>query len=701
MTIKFGGTGTSVLATFAAGTIPPSTPDQGVFASALIYGLADTGNRPLFEFSAGGSAPDIAVRIENSNGNARVRVRDAAGQAVYAPALPVGGGAYSVPGWARVSVLLLRSPDDTEYRIVILANARKAAQNSNNDSAATTGIEAAITQLVVGMGYGASGNTDDMADMAWGYGISEALAEEIHLALFNGGAHRSMLETPYAALMYEVCTIDRVGAGESVEDTDPELQGVFGRLSLVNSAATGKPTWSTRATPYTSPPPPSFGENPEVPDDPITQMQVGDSAVLFEFLTLFYRNTDDLDFVVNIDEPARLALTSEAIANAGLTVDGPGVFSFTGPYTAIQAIFQSLPYLAIDNGDVSVEISVSDGVHTVTRTIDLTIVDRNPVTPLSTDAYDFGAVLVGAQRDWMFGLLNTDNAPQSIDIDTISVGGEDAEHFFLVENPAPVTVPFGLRAAAEDYPVGTVRFSPSAAGPFVATLTITTDDTEFEDAVNDPRIITLTGVGVQLPLLVSGCVSVTAQPPEESSDIGTPWINIEAAASDDDDCAESTVNGLSGNYSTRRISVRYDLAGRFPDDAVIQELEATIRAHYTGAAPVRLAFAQFVGIATGWASGNLVTTTALTTTEAAYPISIASLAPEQLPTGADLAMGVRFEFSFSVSPAALTDGQTTTACVDAIIGPDQICIPFAGGGRGRSRVRSRSAMIRLLMEAAQ
>lgn len=696
MTVRFTGAGSGLLATFAAGTIPPSTAERGLFVTALFYGLADGATKPLFEFSAGGAAPDLAVRVENSNGNARLRVRDASGQAVYTAALAVGGGAYARPGWVRASALLLRAPDDTEYRVALFANAVKAAQNANNDAAATSGIEAAFTQLAVGMGYGANAHTDDMADAAFGFGVSEALAEEIHLALYNGGAHRSMLETPYAALMHEDFTVDRVGAGESVADGDAELGGAFGRLGLVNSAAAGAPVWSDRATPYVSPPPPSFGDDPLAPDDPISQMQVGDSAILFEHATLFYRTLDDLGFTVAIDAPQRLDLTDAALANSGLTQAGEGAYTFLGPYTAIAALFQALPFRALDNGPVSVAIAVSDGVHTVTRVVTLTIVDRNPITPLAGGAYSFGPVALGAHRDFAFGLYNTDGAPQTIDIDTITLEGAG---FALVVNPAPVAVPYGLRAAAEDYPVGVVRFTPGAVGDHAATLTITTDSAAHEDAINDPLVIALTGAGVDLPLVAAGCVDLAPQLPAESGELGVPWSEAHLAAAADGACAVATVEGLLGNYSTRRLVRRFDLAGRFPDGAVVREGVFTVRAATEGDAPMRLAFAEVTGPATGYASGNLIAPVELTDALTSHEVSLADAAVK--PTGADLAQGAQLEVYFSVPFSALGAGESTSVRVDALLGPDQLCV--AGGApaqRGRGRTRARWDMIALTRSLA-
>src|SRR5690606_32876753 len=249
--LKFGGSGTSLETIFSAGEIPNVTSEAGLLVTVGFKSSAPTGMVLAFDDNDD-EHPSIGIRhgFSSPNGRTFLRITDSAGTELYSGGMNVTSGTYHTDEDVRVTALLYRSADESKYRMEMWC--QDAVVASDQLAGLASGIEELLTRFRLGAGYSTSGQLPT-CDCAIGFGISRDDAEYIHDFLYNEGAHRSTRELPATSYFVHLYRLDRIGAGESVLDTDDEIQDEIGSWHLVNAAASGEPTWDTNAPPYSLP----------------------------------------------------------------------------------------------------------------------------------------------------------------------------------------------------------------------------------------------------------------------------------------------------------------------------------------------------------------------------------------------------------------------------------------------------------------
>src|SRR5690606_289311 len=309
---------------------------------------------------------------------------------LYSGGMNVTSGTYHTDEDVRVTALLYRSADESKYRMEMWC--QDAVVASDQLAGLASGIEELLTRFRLGAGYSTSGQLPT-CDCAIGFGISRDDAEYIHDFLYNEGAHRSTRELPATSYFVHLYRLDRIGAGESVLDTDDEIQDEIGSWHLVNAAAPGEPTWDTNAPPYSLPSPPSIFDDPEVVN---TEIATGEESLLFEATQFYLFGGGECTLTFTSSNPDKVSLTDEAIANGGYTVVSPGVYSLSGSPSLLTARAQGTPFKGLEAGaGLTVTAVIDSGSQTATLVRSVRVIDPDITVPITTVGRDESEYFMG------------------------------------------------------------------------------------------------------------------------------------------------------------------------------------------------------------------------------------------------------------------------------------------------------------------
>jgi hypothetical protein len=188
----------------------------------------------------------------------------------------------------------------------------------------------------------------------------------------------------------------------------------------------------------------------------------------------------------------------------------PVTVTFPAGSSAPQAVSVSITQDAIDEPDETLTLTLtapSNAQVGSQSTATLTILDDDPTpapeidvrgsgvsiadgdtTPSTTDGTNFGSALVaGEQVTRTFAIHNTGDGPLTLGTTPVTVSGTHAADFSVTSQPvSPV--------AAGASTTFQVRFTPSALGARLATVSIASDDTD-----ENPYTFAVTGAGVTTP----------------------------------------------------------------------------------------------------------------------------------------------------------------------------------------------------------
>ena len=420
------------------GEIPAPTTETGVFATILFIRPVQGSVQPtLFSLEgASSNRPSMHMRSDASaSGNARIVMRDPTTGNVHDTTIGAGNAPNGT--MLRASAAWLRREDGLSYRPYFWVN---GVEVTAGGAANVDPVEHLFRRLLIGAGTGSTLNEVSVADFAIGWGETMTLdrMREVHAALHNGGALRSIKELPIFSLFAHAYDLGRTAADVVVLDDDAEIQDMIGGWHLRNATASAL-KWDNTALPFPANARPSVIADEEVD---LAVVTVGVPSIIFPGADIYDFENADLDFTLTIDDPTKIGLSAEAIANSGLSNEGGGVYTRTGKWPALRAMLRALPFLPLAATlQVRLTITVFDGVSTATLLWDLRVTEPDivqQVNPGSTVAMPRG--FAGSTVTRRFYLRNLGGGGEDLTLGELSVTGDAYE---IVSDPSFAVLPPG------------------------------------------------------------------------------------------------------------------------------------------------------------------------------------------------------------------------------------------------------------------